>query len=240
MSQSQFHKICETIQVSVVTKEDLATAKSPNHTLCAVCFDDFKPGDQVARNNCCGTLACLGCLSKCANMRRPEEKGGLPVLASCQLCGAEFDRKPLNACVRPGDGEEDVPAIKVLSASKEIDVSLPPSAPHDPRLVSEIPDVVLFNDGIEKLTKRGGTHIYATRFHNYFIDEDFYFIEGQTLDQNGALGWGRWVARNDVPKKSRVTREETLAGMRESTYFEYGDDVSEEDGNESDDAEDED
>jgi hypothetical protein len=122
-----------------------------------------------------------------------------------------------------------VPAIKMLSASKEIDVSLPPSAPHGPRLVSEIPEVVLFNDGIEKLTKCGGTYIYTTQFHDYFIDEDFYFIEGQTLDLNGALGWGRWVARNGVPKESRATREEALAGVREFTYFEYDDDVSEED-----------
>jgi hypothetical protein len=95
---------------------------------------------------------------------RPEEKGGdLPALTSCQLGGvAEFDRKPLNDHIRPGDGEEDVLAIKMLSASKEIDVSLPPSAPHDPRLASEIPEVVLFNDGIEKLTKYGGTYIYTT------------------------------------------------------------------------------
>lgn len=120
-----------------------------------------------------------------------KKKGGLPALASCQLCGAEFDRKPLNACVRPGDGEEDAPAIKVLSASKEADASLPPSTPHDPRLASEIPEVVLFNDGIEKLTKCGGTYIYTTRFHDYFIDEDFCFIEGQTLGPEWRPGLGR-------------------------------------------------
>jgi hypothetical protein len=65
-------------------------------------------------------------------------------------------------------------------------------------------------------------------------------VDEQTLDQNGTLGWGRWVVRNGVPKESRATREEALAGMRESTYFEYDDDVSEEDDNESDDAGDED
>jgi hypothetical protein len=48
------------------------------------------------------------------------------------------------------------------------------------------------------------------------------------------------MARDDVPEESRATREEALAGMRESTYFEYDDDVSEEVDNESDDAEDED
>jgi hypothetical protein len=225
MSQSPSNNPCKSIAVFAISSEYPSNNESENRKICGICHDDLKAGDQVGRNGCCSALACLACLSRSANMKMPEARGGmLPPYAKCQLCGELFDREPLNDRVPVVDrvGEETMPDLCVKAGGEEIDVRIPEMmvVGEDEGPDHEITEGICYEEGNLRVTKKDGVWTYSVGMVDTFIDEDFMKDDGTKLDLEGAMAWGRSMTK-DLPTQPKVTREEALAGLEEYTYFEW-------------------
>jgi hypothetical protein len=221
MSQSPSNKCCESIALFAITSEYLSANESENRKICGICHDELKAGDQVGRNGCCSALACLACLSRAANKRIPESRGGmLPAYAKCQLCGELFDREPLNECVPVVSEEDAMPDLHLAAGGEEINVKIPAATvvEHDTP-VEELTEETWYESGNVRVTKTGGTWTYSVGTVDTFIDEDFP-LDGTKLDLAGAMAWGR-VMTKDVPTEPKITKEEALAGLEEYTIYEW-------------------
>jgi hypothetical protein len=222
MSQSPSKNNCESITILAISAEYLSSNESENRRICGICHDDLKAGDQVGRNGCCSALACLVCLSRSANMRMPESRGGtMPAYAKCQLCGQLFDRGPLNDRVPFIYKEEAMPDLCIAAGGEQIDVRIPATVVADEDAsVEEITEEIWYESGNVRVTKDKGVWTYSVGTVDTFIDEGFMQEPGTKLDLAGVMAWGRSMTK-DLPTEPKVTKEEALAGMEEYTIYEW-------------------
>lgn len=222
MSQSHSNNPCEDITIFVITPEYLSGNESANRKICGICHEDLQAGDQAGRNGCCSALACLACLSRSANMRMPESRGGiLPAYAKCQLCAELFDREPLNDRV-PIVGEAGlVPDLNIASDGEQIDVKIQVTAMADDDTPNhEIRPEIWYEDEYVQVTKSNGVWTYSVGTTDVSIDEDFMQQDGTKLDLAGAMFWATSITR-DLLTEPRVTKEEALARMSHYTFYEW-------------------
>lgn len=229
MSPSTSQSPCEKITIFSITSEYLGKNEGENQTICGICHEDFGVGEQAGRNGCCSALACLGCLSRAANLTVSESRGGmLPVYAKCQLCAAPFDRQPLNDRVPVLRDGDKMPDLSLAHGGEEVDVKVPSIATIGEDLADEeTAEETLYQSENIRVTKTAGVWKYSIGTVDTFIDDDF-LQDGTKLDLAGAISWGRYMTSN-LPTEQKAPRKEACAGSEVYTIYEM---VSERDEDE--------